>query len=561
MAIQIDIDGYGILANCDGLTDSAGGTWSEVGAGGQSLTTDTYLYGISCIAGSYSNKKGWQVLDKGAGNELDFSPGGTEEGQYIWIWVHCPTLGLLTDPTVDGIDEIGLAIQIGTTETDFRSWILANNEIGVGWNGWDGAWKCVIIDPRKAGSITDSGTFNLASLRHFGVYMSVNATAKGDNVFIDQISVGYGINVAGTSTTGWLDVVNYCTDYPNRAYGMFQEREGINYAYGTITIGNSGTINTSFTDSGRIIQYGTSQYHDGTNWVSTFPVSGSGIIIEDNATYSTTFGDGVLVGADAGRSGSSFIGNDDQDVRLDFYGGNHTGSVTALYGTTIKSMYGSIEFGDDPDHKIFSVGFQDCSQVIPDALSGSPVMRNVGFAETVSLSGALLWTDDIDIEECAFIANTIGPAIQVPIADENDEVNFTDLTFDGNTYDVFNTTGVPITANKLGTSDPTSYDPSGDLVTFYASYSHTLVGLELNTEVTYALTGDRTVVFHVEDATVSDGTGKYKTVYTHGGGEIVDILVHHLDYQPDISCIYDITLPSTNTTVKISMFPDLNTTW
>lgn len=90
------------------------------------------------------------------------------------------------------------------------------------------------------------------------------------------------------------------------------------------------------------------------------------------------------------------------------------------------------------------------------------------------------------------------------------------------------------------------------------TYTHTVTGLESGTEITYALISDRSEVFHVESASTSDGAGKYKTEYSHSGGEVVDILVHHVNYQPDVSCIYDITLPSSDATVKVQMFTDDN---
>jgi hypothetical protein len=557
MALQIDIDGYGILANCDGISDSAGGTWSEQGGGTIALSNDVYLFGGSAIGGKYASKSGVQQYDVGAGNELDFSPGGTEEGQLIYMWIAMTALG-----TLDTIANNALAIRLShdaIATTNYSDWVIAGNNDA---NGWTGGWQCFVLDPRTTPTRTGTAGVTLSSVRTFGIWIDCSTSARADSIFNDQITVGRGIVTAGTSTTGFKDVVDYCTDYATaRAFGQWQEREGIYYTYGTTTIGGSGTANTSFSDSGRVIQFGTSQFYNGSIWTSTFDASGSGLLIEDTGSYTTTFQDGVIVGSDSGRSGTTFIGNDDQDLRFNFYGGNNTGSVTKLYGTQIKSAYGEILFGDDADHHVYSTSFIDSTQVVTDAISGSPVMRNCIFAETADLSGALLWTDDIDIENSQFIANTTGPAIQVPISGTGGEIDFTNLLFSGNTYDVFNTSTVPITANKLGTTDASSYHVDGDVVTFYASYSHTLIGLELNTEVTYVLTGGGDIVFHEENATVSDGAGKYKTVYTHGGGEIVDVLVHHLDYQPDVSCIYDLTLPSTNTIVKIAQFPDLNTTW
>lgn len=91
-----------------------------------------------------------------------------------------------------------------------------------------------------------------------------------------------------------------------------------------------------------------------------------------------------------------------------------------------------------------------------------------------------------------------------------------------------------------------------------ASYEHILTGLELNTEITYVDAGTADELFHVENASVSDGDGKYKTTYTHLGIDDVDILIHHVDYKPDISNIYGLTLPSADASVKIKMFDDEN---
>jgi len=99
---------------------------------------------------------------------------------------------------------------------------------------------------------------------------------------------------------------------------------------------------------------------------------------------------------------------------------------------------------------------------------------------------------------------------------------------------------------------------SGGTVVVSASFDHTIEGLELNTEVTYVTKDTATVLYHVEQATTSDGNGKYKITYTHSGGASVDILIQHIQYQPDISNIYGLTLPSTDATVKVQMFYDDN---
>jgi hypothetical protein len=63
---------------------------------------------------------------------------------------------------------------------------------------------------------------------------------------------------------------------------------------------------------------------------------------------------------------------------------------------------------------------------------------------------------------------------------------------------------------------------------------------------------------HTESAVTSDGDGKYQITYSHGGGASVDVLIHHIDYKPDISNIYGLTLPGNNSSAKVNMFADEN---
>lgn len=457
MALTIAIEGKGVIANADALTNDTGGTgtgdWGEDGGGSIDLTTDTFLYGSSCTAGAYSNKSGYHYFNIGVGNELDFDTGGAEIGQHIYMWIHCPTIGLLETKA-----NKGLAIRLGTSLSDYREYLIAGSDDA---NGWNGGWKCFVIDPTKAGSVADTGTYNYGSIQYIGVWIEAAGLAKGDNIFIDQIAVGFGLRITGTSTTGWKDAVDYCIDYPNRAWGMLQEREGIYYVYGKINIGKSDqAAAVSFADTGRIVQFGTSEYWYSSAWVTLADIDYQGIVIEDASGKTTTFKDGVASGTSEGRSGSTIIGNTNHDVRLDLYGGSEATSLTELYGTTFKNITGVINFGNDSDHKIYSVAFEGCAQVDP---VGAPVIRNTKFISTADVDAALLWNENIDIASCNFIANTNGAAIEMPSA-IGSPYAYNALLFSGNTYDVLNSSGSAISINKNNSSDPISYE--GSTVTF-----------------------------------------------------------------------------------------------
>jgi hypothetical protein len=466
MALSYTIEGKGVIANADNYgTDTAGGSWGVSGSGGASAgaTTDTFYYGTTSISSAVSgaNKWAWIYHDIGAGNELDFGTSGTEENQFIYIWVHCPTIGLSKTLANEGV-----SIRVGSSTADYRMFVIAGSDAA---NGWDGRWKCFVIDPTKTGSITDAGTPNLSSIRYIGAQLETTATAKGDNLFISQIAVGSGIRITGTSTTGWLDAVTYCTDLPNRAWGMLQEREGIYFAYGNIIIGDTAmTGNCSFTDSGRVVQFGLSEYWSGTGTTfnTSLPTTACGITLADDnvaTAYTTTFGDGVLVGTNNGRSGSTILGNANEDVFLSFDGLANTGSDINLYGTTFKNCTGPISLEDDANHAYYGVTWQGCSQVVPN---GAPVIRNCTFAETDDVDAALLWNSTIDITNCAFIANTLGAAIEMV---ETTNQDYDALTFSGNTNDTLLNNGTPgtnINISKSNGSNPTTYEnASGNTAT------------------------------------------------------------------------------------------------
>lgn len=467
MALSYTIEGKGVIANADNYnTDTAGGSWGATGSGGASaeLTTDTFYYGSASISSavSGSNKWTWIYHDIGAGNELDFGAAGTEENQFVYIWISCPTIGLSSTLANEGV-----AIRIGSGTGAYRSFIVAGSN---GSNGWDGKWKCFVIDPTQTGSITDTGSPNMSSIRYIGAHLITTASAKGDNLFVSQIAVGSGIRVTGTSDVAWSDAVTYCTDLPNRAWGMLQEREGIYYAYGNVIVGD-GTATTDFNDDGRVVQFGVTEYWNGTGttFVSSLPTTASGITLDDG-TSTTIFEDGVIVGTNNGRSGSTFIGNANEDVFLNFNGLTNAGSLVLLYGTTFKSLYGAIALEGDTDHAYYGVNFIDCDQVDP---VGGAVIRNCTFAETTSVDAALLWNENIDIIGCTFIANTLGAAIEHPSA-AGDPYDYYDLLFSGNTFDGLNSSGTDIDVNLNGTANA-SLDEGANTITYLSSATLTMV--------------------------------------------------------------------------------------
>ena len=457
MALNISIEGTGIVANCDATagTDSAGGTWSE--NGGTSLVYDpaTFIYGVRSMGIKAASKSGWTYINKTTA--LDFSSGGNQEGEFLYIWINASA-----PAAFDDIVNNGIAIRVGSSTTVYREWTIGGGGVDE-MNGWTGAWKCFVLDPTTAGS-NDNGTYDDSNVDYIGVWVDTDVSVRAETIFIDQIACGNGLRITGTwddSTYpggAWDEVLAYCTTYASRAWGMVQEREGIFYVYGKIYIGDTGQSTvTSFEDSGKVIQFGTSQYYNASSaWVSTMPTDAAGIIIEDHASYTTDFIDGVIVGTANGRSGSTYIGNDDQDIIFDLYGGNNAASETLCYGTVFKDIRGTFNSGNDAGHKFLSCSFLKCGQFDP---VGAPVIRNCTFAETTDIDASLLWNSNIDIQRCAFIANTLGAAIEHPA---QGTFGYTDLLFSSNTYDILYSAAA---SSGVLTINATDSDPSSSEIT------------------------------------------------------------------------------------------------
>ena len=459
MALNISLEGVGVIANASSVTESIGtGTnqWNETGGGTDSWTSDTFLQGGESFAGAYSRQSGWQWYRTTTPH--DFTSGGNAFGQYIWLWVNCPTLGLLVTKA-----NIGISIRIGSSTTAYREYVIGGSDDS---NGWLGDWKCFVVDPTNPSTTgAGNGTLALNDVQYIGVYIDTgNNNAKGDNIFIDQIAIASGLRMTGTwdnatYSGAWEEVATYCSDYATRAFGNLQPRGGVYYAQGNFYIGDTTqTATTLFEDSNKIIQWDKSEYWNGTAWVSTYPAAAAGIFIEDSASFSTQYNDGVIVGTDNGRNGCVYIGTDVQDVFIDASNAsNNASSYIRWYGTTFRDALGASTFHSSSSSRIYGSVIARCGQFDPNGVAS---IKN-SIISGSDATGAFLVDSTVDITNSSFISNT--NAIEIAAGSS---YTFTDLIFSGNTYDINNTTGGTVTVTKSGTTNASTFNPGGSTVTF-----------------------------------------------------------------------------------------------
>lgn len=423
MALTITLEGKGVIANADLLTNDTGGTgtgdWGEDGGGAIYLNPDVYLYGSASIGMKYASKSGYTYFDIGSTNELDFDVAGAEEGQFVYMWLNIQSKGQF-----DTLANKGFAIRLGTDLSNYREWIIAGEDDA---NGWAGGWKLFVVDPTLDGSVSDTGSYDPGSVRYFGIWLDTNVSVRAESVFISQMAVCKGLRVNGTSTTPWQDVIDYCTDYANRAWGVVQEREGVAYVYGKIWFGaSSQAANASFVETASpVVKFGITEFYDGSNWVLSHPPDYAGVIVEDAEGYTTTFTDGVIVGTDSGRSGATFLGTEDIGASFDVSGENLASSVK-LYSTGFQEFSGEIAFKPDADHDMMGCSFSVCGPVYGQSLE----KRNVTVAQANKV-GMVLNDPDFDLEDSIFISNPIGVDIGY-----SGEMTFDNVKFSGNVIDV-----------------------------------------------------------------------------------------------------------------------------
>lgn len=229
-------------------------------------------------------------------------------------------------------------------------------------------------------------------------------------------------------------------------------------------------------------------------------------------------------------------------------------SATATYDFAGLTVIGAGEVTLVSGITLSDMSFMGCATISPPA---GISLTSCTFSSGSDAHALYIAGPDVmaGITDCAISDSVNG--VQLPASGT---YAFDGIVFGGNTYDVnvTATTGL-ITINVTGGGTTPTYQKTAlSQVVINNAVTHTLTGLEMNTEITYV--SGVTTLYNVEDASLSDGYGKYKTEYQYNytADFVVDILIHHVNYKPDISSLYGVTLSSTNQTVPVKMFSDEN---
>lgn len=454
----------------------------------------------------------------------------------ILIWNKFDAGGLLATQANGGV-----RIVIGTSASVWSAWKAG---------GYDripnpyGGWYNYAINPTARTADYTNGTITTYNLAGMAISLTAAGPTKGQPFKIDAIRYGrcsiifeYGNSTDGYANFSDAAAKNDANDGTNgyNKWGLFSVYGGGYLWKGRMQIGTTSNA-CEFQDSNAFILIDAVE-----NCTSGFN------LIEINHASTVVVWNNVIFKALGTVSPGAFIMNADAD--LTFNSCQFTDMSTFVF---------------DSNASINDNIFRRCGQITQ--AGGS--FDGCSFIDCTAAVSLLVDDPDV-ISDCYFESDGSNHAIRLTSACAGNSYTLTDLVVsgyassDGSTGNevIYNDSGGAVTINidgGSGVSNISVRNGTNASTTLVANYSFTITGLEQNTEVTIVTAGTTTVLFNVENATTSDGDGKYQVTYSHSGGASVDILIHHPSYKPDISNSYGVTLPSANSSIKVTMFEDEN---
>jgi hypothetical protein len=355
------------LTNISTVEDNTGFAGFKLsGAGsapGPQTEFDIFVHGAGACSARVSGS-----ADKGIwfnnGSGIDF----TVTGRHLWIWVNYTTPGNLT--TFNGSTDYGLYIVVSTSgseTTDYLSWSVRDRTTKpVGWERY-------VIDLNKPPS-RSVGSTNLASIQYIGAGSNQTGTVKSENLVIDRIDYGTGLQVEdGDSTTPaswdelWLD-----DDGQLNKYGVIQKRQGAYFLRGGIEIGDSaGTATTLWNDtSNSTVIFENPTYLFSTDRVELSSIDADNLYSIDvvgNGTGTTDVTFGSVVGAGDARQG--ILGGAIQSAgpkwSLDAETDIADLDTVNLYGMNIQGA-GNIQLSSSTKTDVIGTTFVNCDEIQPN---------------------------------------------------------------------------------------------------------------------------------------------------------------------------------------------------
>jgi len=319
-----------------------------------------------------------------------------------------------------------MEIRIGDSSGNYTGWNPATFAL------WDGSWKCFVQD-LAATPDTSSGTIDLTDIVTLGVlYSTIGSNFRAiENCWVDACRFGTGLTATGTSFS--LKDIADDDELVGNKYGILENKGGVIFSQGRITIGSGATTTTLVSDNEVLafLDGAVSPTLYELNFVGTGNVSD----IKDLTLRSDGTTDNARFYLDAS--------DPDADVTID---------------GLACTRAGLIDFASTSDIQNFT--FNNCQQIDPS----TGIFKYGTVKNYIGTTGAIIWpSDDTNISDIKF---TICDN-DIEYASGSDATpSLVNIIHDDNAgdYDINNTSGGIITLVLSGTSNGNSYQ--GSTVTF-----------------------------------------------------------------------------------------------
>lgn len=400
--ININTSGAFGLTLIDDADSTTGWVGFNDGGGGTPTVqseTDLVLQGSAAvsvkISGNNQNKGLW--FDTTSGVDM------TVTGRHLYIW--CANT---TPKSLATIANGGLYIKVASDASgdNWNKYYVDGNDVRV-----DGRFQRYVIDLNKIPSETAATAATLTSIRFFGIGINhVSDTVKSENLIVDRMDYGDGLQMeAGDATDPmtWQALFDDDTLAANK-YGIIEERSGVFYLKGGITIGDpAGTVTSLWShNNSPTVVFEDPQYYNGEALVSA--IDGPNLYkIEElgNGTGTTDLDWGSVVGTGDDRQGigGGLIRSDGPKFELDFETDIADLDTVNLYGVQVIGA-GLCRFSGSTKTDLIGCTFTNCDEVQPNDADwlGSRIVAPVPARGLEILSSS-------DVTKSSLVSGITGP--------------------------------------------------------------------------------------------------------------------------------------------------------
>lgn len=161
----------------------------------------------------------------------------------------------------------GLVLYVGSDASNRREYaqsLFSNYQA-------EGGFMIFAIDPSVAGHAnTTIGTPVITALDYFGLQADFSAVSKAENVVMDSVDIGAGLNLVGGDGADadgiFKDFIDYDYGTVANRFGYVTSKGNIPFVYGTLWIGQNtsqAAVATVFNDSGAVVVWNNGLFNAG----------------------------------------------------------------------------------------------------------------------------------------------------------------------------------------------------------------------------------------------------------------------------------------------------------